>query len=367
MNARVGRIGMAASVEPAEILDAPGAGRPGGLTGRQKAAIIVRMLLAEGVKLPLASLPEPMQTALTEQIGRMRLVDRATRDTVAEEFIAELEAVGLAFPGGIDGAIALLDGQISPAAATRLRRLAGNGGRADPWERIAGLSSEKLLPVLEQESLEVGAVLLSKINVDRAAELLEKLPGERARRLAHAMSRTGRVDPETVRRIGLALAQQFDAQAPQAFDEGPVERVGAILNSSPTATRESLLAGLAETDPDFAEEVRKAIFTFAHIPARVAARDVPRVLREVPQPALLRALMGARKAGGAESDTADFLLANVTQRMAEGLRTELAEHPPVNPRDGEAAMAEVVAAIRQLETSGALVLVSKADAEGAEG
>lgn len=358
MNAAVGRYGMAPAVERAEILDGPGAGRPPGLTGPQKAAIVVRMLLAEGVKLPLATLPEPMQTALTEQIGRMRLVDRATRDRVVEEFIAELEAVGLAFPGGIDGAIALLDGQISPAAATRLRRLAGNGGRSDPWERVTGLATEKLLPVLEQESVEVGAVLLSKVAVDRAAEILEKLPGERARRLAHAMSRTGRVDPETVRRIGLALAQQFDAQAPRAFDEGPVERVGAILNSSPAATRDALLAGLTETDPEFAEEVRKAIFTFAHIPARVATRDVPRVLRDVPQPALLRALMAARKQGGPDSDAADFLMSNVTQRMAEGLRTELAEHPPVKPRDGEAAMAEVVAVIRLLESTGAITLRS---------
>jgi len=355
MNASVGRFDMAATVERAEIL-APGRG-PARLSRAQKAAIVVRLLLSQGVKLPLNALPEPMQTALTEQIGRMRLVDRATLETVVEEFITELEAVGLAFPGGIDGAIALLDGQISPGAATRLRRLAGNGGRSDPWDRLAGLATDKLLPVLERESLEVGAVLLSKVAVDRAAELLEKLPGERARRLAHAMSRTGRVDPETVRRIGLSLAQQIEAQAPQAFDEGPVERVGAILNSSPAATRDSLLAGLQETDPGFAEEVRKAIFTFAHIPKRVAARDVPRLLREVPQPSLLKAIIGARKLGGPESDAADFLLSNVTQRMAEGLRTEMAEHPPVAPRDAETAMAEVVTAIRQLETTGAITLV----------
>ncbi|MFY8146973.1 MAG: flagellar motor switch protein FliG, partial [Rhodobacter sp.] len=94
------------------------------MTGRVKAAVIVRLLLAEGAPLPLSSLPEHMQAALTEQIGRMRLVDRTTLGAVVEEFLNELEQVGLSFPGGIEGALTMMDGHISTTAANRLRRLA---------------------------------------------------------------------------------------------------------------------------------------------------------------------------------------------------------------------------------------------------
>ena len=344
-------------VEMAEILDAHSPRRVA-LPGRQKAAIIVRLLLAEGVRLPLANLPDHVQAALTEQIGAMRRVDRATLEAVAEEFVAELEALGLAFPGGLPGALSMLDGHISASAANRLRRLIGMSGGLDPWERLALLETEQLLPVLEQESLEIGAVMLSKLRVDRAAELLEKLPGDRARRLAHAMSRTARVPPDTVRRIGMALLQQLDAQPPRAFEIGPVERVGAILNSSPAATRETVLKGLEETDPAFAEEVRKAIFNFANIPARLEARDVPKVLRAVEGPVLLKALAAAPAAGGGEAEAAEFLLANLTQRMAESLRVELAEAPPVSPRAGEEAMSEVVGAIRRMADEGSIKLIT---------
>ncbi len=61
------------------------------LNGRVKAAVIVRLLLAEGTPLPLSSLPEHMQSALAEQIGQMRLVDRTTLGAVVEEFLNELE------------------------------------------------------------------------------------------------------------------------------------------------------------------------------------------------------------------------------------------------------------------------------------
>jgi len=346
----------------ARALDAPAAApgpaaRPA-LTGRQKAAVIVRLLLAEGAPLPLAALPEHLQASLTEQIGQMRLVDRDTLRAVVEEFVAELDRVGLAFPGGIDGAIAMLDGHISASAANRLRRLAGASGKADPWERITRLAPERLLPVLEAEAVEVGAVLLSKLAVPRAAELLGRLPGERARRIAYAVSLTGGIDPETVRRIGLSLVAQIEAEPPRAFDAGPEERVGAILNVSAAATRDDVLAGLAATDAAFAERVRRAIFTFAHIPARLDPRDVPKILRALPQPQLVQALASALAEGeGAEAAAAEFLLAHMSQRMAAALRSEIAEAGRIRDRDGEAARAAVVTALRDLEGQGGLALL----------
>ena len=153
-------------------------GQPLAMTGRVKAAVIVRLLLAEGSPLPLSSLPEHMQAALTEQIGRMRLVDRTTLGAVVEEFLNELEQVGLSFPGGIEGALSMMDGHISTTAANRLRRLASASGKADPWDRIIVLDEDRLLPVLEAESEEVAAVMLSKLPIPRAASLLGRLPGD---------------------------------------------------------------------------------------------------------------------------------------------------------------------------------------------
>ena len=141
----------------AQLQAAPG--QPLAMTGRVKAAVIVRLLLAEGSPLPLSSLPEHMQAALTEQIGRMRLVDRTTLGAVVEEFLSELEQVGLSFPGGIEGALSMMDGHISTTAANRLRRLASASGKADPWDRIVVLEEDRLLPVLEEESEEVAAVM----------------------------------------------------------------------------------------------------------------------------------------------------------------------------------------------------------------
>ncbi len=325
------------------------------LTPPQKAAVIVRFLLSEGTPIALTSLPDHMQTALAEQMGQMRRIDRTTLGAVLEEFIEEMEQLGLSFPGGLDGALSVIGSHISPNAASRLRRMAGGMSRADPWERLVLLEVEDLLPVLQEESTEVAAVLLSKLPVPKAAELLGKLPGDKARRIAYAVSLTGNVDPDTVHRIGKSLALQLDQKPPKAFDVGPVERVGAILNVSPAATREDVLRGLELTDAAFAQHVRRAIFTFVHIPSRLSPRDVAKVLRLVDPAVLVTALAAA--AQGPDAEVGEFLLGNVSQRMAQGLRDEVAERGRVREKDAEDAMTAVVTAIRQLEAAGEIALV----------
>ncbi len=329
------------------------------LSGRQKAAIIVRLLLAEGASLPLSQLPEEIQAELARQMASLRYVDHDTLRAVIEEFLDRFETTGLSFPGALDKALNLLDGTISSAAAARLRREAGLALYADPWERISGLDAEALKEVLERESIEVGAVILSKLKVSKAAEVLGLLPGETARRITYAVSLTGNVSPQVVHRIGLSIAEQLDAQPQSAFADGPVERVGAILNFSPAATREEMLEGLEQADSGFAEQVRRAIFTFANIPARIDPRDIPRITREVDPAQLVTALAHATAAGGPEAEAAEFILASMSQRMAGQLREEMEARGQVKPKDGEAAMTAVVAAIRTLEEAGEILLVAE--------
>ncbi|MBU2980825.1 flagellar motor switch protein FliG [Lentibacter algarum] len=328
------------------------------LSSKQKAAVIVRFLLNEGADVPLERLTDASQTMLAQQMSDMRYIDRDTLASVLSEFAAEIEKMGLTFPQGLAEALAALEGRISPQTAARLRKEAGVRQIGDPWERIRALDLEKLLPIVEEESTEVAAVLLSKLPVSKAADLLAKLPGPRARKITYAVSLTGKVTPEAVDRIGLSLAAQFETEAPRAFEEDPVERLGAILNISASGTRDEVLSGLEEDDAAFSQKLRRAIFTFVHIPARVGPVDVPKIIREVDADDLLTALAFAKASGDAELDAAaEYILGNISKRMGEGLREEISEKGAVKAKDGEAAMNLLVAGIGELTARGELELI----------
>jgi flagellar motor switch protein FliG len=117
-----------------------------------------------------------------------------------------------------------------------------------------------------------------------------------------------------------------------------------------------------EDDKGLAEDVRKSIFTFANIPTRIDARDVPKFLRNVDQRQLLVAL-GAR-AQVPDDPISLFILSNMSSRLAQQLKDELEGLGKLKAKDIEDAEAAIVAAIRDMADAGEIVF--KAEEEETE-
>ncbi|WP_291736508.1 FliG C-terminal domain-containing protein [Leisingera sp. F5] len=332
-----------------------------GLSGKAKAAIIVRLLLNEGAEIPLEELPDDLQLELTQQMGKMSIVDRDTLNTVVGEFADLLDNVGLHFPNGLAGALNAMQGKISRHTHSRLRKEAGVRQFGDPWERLKQLPPEDLAGLAEAESTEVAAVPLSKLDTAKAAQMLVHLPGPIARRITYAVSHTANVTPDTVDRIGLSLAAQVEARPDLAFDETPGQRLGGILTEAAAAKRDEVLTALDEEDEDFAIKVRKAIFTYALIGERMQPIDVPKLMRVLSQPDLVTAMAFATD----EEDVAtnEFLLKNMSSRMADNIREEVGERGKVKRSDGEVAFSMIISAMRDLVATGEIDLKSDEDEE----
>ncbi|MEY8882490.1 FliG C-terminal domain-containing protein [Donghicola sp. XS_ASV15] len=325
------------------------------LRRRHKAAIIVRFLLSEGAEIPLTDLPEDLQQDLTQAMGQLRYIDRDTLAEVLGEFAEELEQIGLAFPDGLAGALEALDGKLSPETAARLRREAGVRQKGDAWARLAALDPDVLLGFFERESLEVSAVLLSKLPTDKAAGLLARMPGEQARRVAFAMSRTEQVTPEAVYRIGVSLATQIDTAPPREFEKPPAKRLGEILDVSTANTRDSVLTGIEEDDADFARALRGVILTFADLRYRLKPIDAPAVVRTIGEEDMSIIIAGATAEGDVKAW--EFMLSNMSKRLSDQLRNQARERTTPDEETTEGAMARVVKVIRRMQADDGLELL----------
>ncbi len=345
-------MGVTTSIDTGSGGASPGAERD--LSPRQKAAVIVRLLLSQDVSPGLDRLSPKQQSELTHAMASLGPISRDTLRAVVGDFTKRLDDLALTAPRDLPGALAMMEPHISPIARDGLRAEAEAGDSADPWARLSVLPPERLRPLLIHESAEVCAILLSKLGVAKAASLLADLPPGRADIIAHAVSLTATVTPAMVAQIGDYLWAQMQIAPVAAFRSSAVDRVGAILNAVTASARDSLLEGLTARDQGFADEVRRAIFTFHHIPKRVEPGDVPRILRRVEADTLPLALAAGMKAAPL---TVEFLLENMSKRLAEQLRDEAEALPPPREAEGEAAMAEVVTAIRALEEEGELRLI----------
>ena len=333
------------------------------LSPRQKAAVVVRLMLADGADMDLSALSPDLQALLAQEMAGMEVVDRDTCNAVITEFCDQLEEVGVTFPGSIDGTLELLGAHLSTDTTNRLRRLAALNGASDPWDRVAALPSPQLAELVRAEAVEIAAVMFSRLPVNRASEVFGLLDPDHARQIAYAMSLIGGIEAPALRRIGLALIRAIDALPQPAIEAQPVEKVGAILNFAPANTRDTVLAGLDEDDADFAGRVRKAIFTWANIPRRIDPRDIPRIVREVDGVTLSKAMAGAK---GKNAETVEFLLSGLSSRLAESMREDVANLGKVTAKDTEDAMNEVVGAIRRMEQAGELFLIVETEDDEVE-
>ena len=105
-------------------------------------------------------------------------MDQDTVNAIATEFTDLLDAIGLTAPGNVDAALEALAVHFSPHLADKLRdQLDNRSGRA-PFIRLQNMTTDEVVRILSSENIQIGAVLLSKLPVSSAAEVLGKLPGD---------------------------------------------------------------------------------------------------------------------------------------------------------------------------------------------
>lgn len=330
----------------------PALAGPKSLSRGQKAAVIVRLMLAHGISAPLDRLAARQQERLARLMTTIDQIDRQSLAGVVDEFVDTLDGVALSFPRGLPDALDLLEPYLSANTREELASEA-NKKRGEAWERLAALDIEELSHLIAEESAEVCAILLSKLPADKAAGMLAAMDPDEAENISQAVGITGTVSPHTVTRIGKALVAKLDAKPAPAFRVAAADRLGLILNAAKSGLREDLLNRLQAKDSVFAEEVRRTIFTFDHIPARLSGTDVPALVREVDGDTFTIALAAAMERMPL---AADFLLDNLSKRMAEGLREEAMALGAVDEEEGEDAMTQVITALRKLEETGEIKL-----------
>ena len=328
----------------------------GPLNGAQKAAIIVKLLSAEGGAIPLSSLSVDAQRRLTDQFIKLGRVDKMLVDQVVDEFSEQVNDPSLRFPGDLGNALNLIEANLSAEVANDLRRGAGLAPKQDPWPDIAKIPVPALAAAILQEGIQVGAIVISKLSPEVASEVMAALPEDVAKNTAYAVQQTERVAPEVVDCIGVALHKLSQPLGPQAFPTEPVVRVADILNAAVSSQRDAMLAALETIDEKFAAEVRQAIFTFEDIGFRLETTDVAKFIRVVDGEVMVKALVAARET---LPDTNDFILSNMSQRMADQFREEMSEIENISVKEGEKAMAQVTAAIRKLKEDGDIKFISR--------
>jgi flagellar motor switch protein FliG len=158
------------------------------------------------------------------------------------------------------------------------------------------------------------------------------------------------VPPSLVQEVGAILRDQVKGLARETGKSaGGPKVVAEMMKHADKTTEGRIFEELEQRDPELAATVRGMLFTFEDC-LQFDNRSMQTLLKEVAREDLLLALKTASPA------LSEKIFANVSSRAAEILREDLSSSGPARLKDVEAAQQRIVAAVRDLEADGKLVL-----------
>lgn len=324
----------------------------GGLSGAQKAAVVLLQLGHERASRVLAELSEQEVEELTTEIVRMEHVPPTTADAVVQEFHRQVStgtpAVG---QGGLEYAQRLLEASFGADKAAAVIDRLSTLLAGQPFDFLQQADARQVQSLIAGEHPQTMALVLAHLRSERASAILAALePGLRAD-VAHRIALLERASPEVV----AVVAGHLERKATTVLSPGEMTAVGGvqplvdILNRADPGTEKQILEGLLERDAELAEQVRALMFTFDDL-TLLDDRAVQLVMRQVDIATLALALKGAPPA------VADKARRNLSERAQETLVEEMEVAGPVRMSQVQEARGQIVTIIRTLEDAGQIVI-----------
>jgi flagellar motor switch protein FliG len=330
-----------------------------GLTGIQKAALVIMQMTQENAAEVMRMFSEAEAEEIVSEIVRLQRVEASMVDTAVAEFYAHTQRSAPSAHGGLEFAEELLQASFgAERAAGFLDRVSSRMGGTS-FEFLDAADPHQISNLLSGELPETKALVLAHLTPGKASQVLAQFDAGAQLDVAEALAGMRSATPEAVSIVADSLRRSSrSVVTPHQRAEvvGGVQPLVDIINRADVATEHDLLEALDARDPALAEEVRARMITFADI-VRLEVKDVQQVLRGIDSALLATALKGA------STELATIVRENISERNRESLDEELQNLGRVKKKQVDEARAEIARTIRELEAQGTIALQRGEDEE----
>lgn len=351
---------------PARAGVAARSGKTSKITPSQRAAVIIA-LLGEGAAKPIVEKLD--DAALAKVITALENISMLAREELVEiaiDFLTQLRQNAGSMRGGRERARAVMSGIVD---SSRLNLLYGNapqesgGGMADqggdPWERLQAREPQQVAEYLGRLPPNIIALVLRKLDPGMASNILCMLPDEKVSPTLGQMVTSNKVDPGIDTAIERMLEIEFlnNKEEVAASNDEYLETIGEVLSLIPDSKRDSLVSFLRTQHETKLPIIQKGLFTIESLPEILPRNSVPIVFREIDNAVMIKVLASLQ---ASYASVSDYLLSNISSRMADSLRDEIKDAPAVSQEASDTLQREFLTSLMDLKRRGLITIVRPA-------
>ncbi len=321
------------------------------LTYPQKAAAVIVSLGADKAS-GLYQYMEPEEIeALTLEVARLGMLDSEQTEAVLTEFYQNCMTSKAVTEGGLEYARTVLEKAFGNQTALALLEKVTKSLKNREFAFLDKADVKSLYSALQNERPQTVALVLSYVDPDKAAGVIEQLEPRRQIKVVEAIATMESASPTAIKTIEAEMERKFSSIITQSNVKlGGIDYVAGIMNNLDRSSEKSIFDGLSAHNADLADEIRKRMFVFEDI-ITMDDRSVQRFVRDCDPRDLVLALKTAN------ADVANKLFTNMSSRMAETIRDDLEVTTNVRMKDLEDAQQRIVGVIRDLEERNEIIIM----------
>jgi flagellar motor switch protein FliG len=324
-------------------------------TVEEKAALLLKSLSPEKAEGLLARLDASHRERLRVTMTRLEqeqksqgVLDQVVRDFETVLRFTPRDAVELSTRGD-EKKPSRRDAPAAPATAGD--KPSGDAAD-DPLAGLRGMSVDHLAAALQQEQPRTVALVLGRLEADRAGEVLKRLPSELRREVSPRLGQTVEVNPLLLPRIAQAIArkaQLLSERPAKPSDDAKYKRMADMLRQLDKEARAEMLTALEGHDAQTAARVREFLYQFEDL-LNIEDRSIQKLLTEIDSKTLATAIKGAPE------DLALRIFDNLSKRARETLTEEMEFLGSTPAAQVQQAQKVIIDAIQRLDQAGELVM-----------
>lgn len=326
------------------------------LDTKQKAAVVVVSLGADKASQIYKYLSEEDIEDLTFEVAKMGKTTNAQVESALDEFYKLCLTHKMMTDGGLDYARDVLEKAFGESTARSLLEKVSKTLQSRPFNFFMKGDPKALLSLLQHERPQVIALIMSYMDAEQAAKVLEQLPENKRIPTVEAMARMDRVSPEAIAIVEEEMKRKFATiiTSEDNMNLGGIDFVADIMNNVDRSNERRIFEELDKTNPELCQSIKDKMFVFENI-LDMDDRSVQRFIRDCDAKDVVFALKNASE------EMKSLFFSNMSKRMAETVKGDLETTTNVRLKDVEEAQQRIVNIIRQLEESGEVIISKGGD------
>ncbi len=321
------------------------------MDSRQKAAIVVVSLGADKASQIYKYLSEQDIEDLTYEVAKMGKTTNAQVEGALDEFYKLCLTHKMMTDGGLDYARDVLEKAFGESTARSLLEKVSKTLQSRPFNFFMKGDPKALLSLLQHERPQVIALIMSYMDPEQAARVLEQLPESKRIPTVEGMAKMDRVSPEAIAVVEEEMKRKFATiiTSEDNMNLGGVDFVADMMNHVDRSNEKRIFDELDKTNPDLSQSIKDKMFVFENI-LDMDDRSVQRFVRDCDTKDIVYALKTA------SDEMKQLFFSNMSKRMAETVQGDLEITTNVRLKDVEEAQQRIVGIIRRLEDAGEVII-----------